>query len=233
MEQLADYFSLGDLAGHVSYVMIAISYFATSIYWLRVIAVVGLLFEILYFSLSDGEMHTGIAWGVAFILINAYQIHRLIRERMNLRGMSDAALLRRGAFAGLADAQLSHLVAAGNWRRIEPGARLTRQGKPVEDLILLCAGSAWVAVDGRTVAKLHAGALCGEMAFISGEPASATVTVDQPVRAFVFDMQMLRKLVDEDEQIASAIHHAVGRDLAEKMRQSHDRAPGLGDQAFS
>jgi CRP-like cAMP-binding protein len=152
---------------------------------------------------------------------------------MNLRRMSDVALLRRGAFAGLVDAQLSHLVTAGSWRNIEPGARLTRQGKPVEDLILLCSGSAWVEVDDKTLAKLYPGTFCGEMAFISGEPASATVTVDQPVRAFVFDMQKLRKLVDEDELIASAIHHAVGRDLTQKVKESHGRAAGLSDRAFS
>jgi hypothetical protein len=228
MEQLANYFSLGNLAGHVSYVMIAISYYATNIYWLRVLAVIGLLFEILYFALSGGAMYTGIAWGVIFILINVYQIHRLIRERMNLRRMSDLALLRQGALAGLVDAQLSRLVTAGSWRNIEPGSRLTRQGKPVEELVLLCTGSAWVEVDDKTVAKLHAGTFCGEMAFISGEPASATVTVHQPVRAFVFDMQELRILVDEDELVASAIHHAVGRDLTQKVSRNNRTAVQRG-----
>ena len=221
MEQLADYFSPGDLAGHVSYVMIAISYYATSIYWLRVIAVIGLMFEILYFALSGGAMYTGIAWGAVFILINVYQIHRLIRERMNLRRMSDVALLRQGAFAGLDNAQLSRLVTAGSWRSIEPGSRLTRQGKPVEELVLLCTGSAWVEVDDKTVAKLRAGTFCGEMAFISGEPASATVTAHQQVRAFVFDMQKLRTLADGDELVASAIHQAVGRDLAQKVNRDN------------
>jgi hypothetical protein len=42
MEQLAAYSSRGDLAGHLSYVLIAISYYATNIYWLRGMAVLGL-----------------------------------------------------------------------------------------------------------------------------------------------------------------------------------------------
>ena len=228
MEQLDNYLSLGNLAGHVSYVMIAISYYAINIYWLRVLAVIGLLFEILYFALSGGAMYTGIAWGVIFILINVYQIHRLIRERMNLRRMSDVALLRQGAFAGLVDAQLSRLVTVGSWRSIESGSQLTQQGKPVDELVLLCAGSAWVEVDDKTVTKLHAGAFCGEMAFVSGEPASATVTVHQPVRAFVFDMQKLRTLVDEDELVSSAIHHAVGRDLTQKVSRNNRTAVQMG-----
>jgi Cyclic nucleotide-binding domain len=221
MKEFADYLSPGDLAGHVSYALIAISYYATSIYWLRMMAVAGLMFEILYFSLSGGAMYTGMAWGVVFILINVYQVQRLIRERMNLRRMCNVALLRQGAFAGLDNAQLSRLVTAGSWRSFKPGTRLTRQGKPVAELVLLCAGSAWVEVDGKTVAQLHAGTFCGEMAFISGEHASATVTVHQPVRAFVFDANDLRSLVDEDELVASAIHHAVGRDLTQKMNRNN------------
>ena len=221
MTQLAEYISPGELAGNMSYALIAISYYATSIYWLRTLAVVGLLFEILYFALSGGAMYTGMAWGVVFILINVYQVQRLIRERMNLHRMRDVALLRQGAFAGLDDAQLSRVVAAGTWRSVDGGSRLTEQGNPVAELVLLCAGSARVEVDGKTVAHLHAGAFCGEMAFISGEPASATVTVHRPVRAFVFDTPKLRTLVDEDELFASAIHHAVGRDLAQKMNRNN------------
>lgn len=228
MDQLGVYFKLSDLAGHVSYVMIAISYYATNIYWLRVLAVIGLLFEILYFTLSGVAMYTGIAWGVVFILINVYQIHRLIRERINLRRMGDVVLLRQGAFAGLDDAQLSRLVTAGSWRNIEPASRLTRQGKPVDELVLLCTGSASVQVDDRTVANLQAGSLCGEMAFISGEPASATVTVHQPVRAFVFDIRKLRTLVGDDELVASAIHHAIGRDLTQKVSRNNRAAVQRG-----
>ncbi len=228
MEQLAVYSSRGDLAGHLSYVLIAISYYATNIYWLRGMAVLGLALELVYFAQSGGNMHTGIAWGVVFILVNVYQIYRLIRERMNLRRMGDVALLRQGVFAGLDSARLSHLVTAGSWRSVEPGTRLTLQGKPVAELVLLCAGSASVEVNDKTVAMLHAGAFCGEMAFVSGEPASATVIVHHPVRAFVFDMQKLRTLVDDDELVASAIHQAVGRDLAQKVKGSNSDAKQMG-----
>jgi len=228
MEHFADYFSLRDLAGHASYVLLAMSYYATTIFRLRVMAVIGLLFEIAYFALSGGVMYTGIAWGVIFILINVYQIRRLIRERMNLRRMNDVALLQQGAFASLENEQLSRLVTVGTWRDVEPGTRLTQQGKPVAELVLLCAGSARVEVDDRAVAQLHAGTLCGEMAFISGEPASATVIARQPVRAFVFDMRKLRALVEEDELVASAIHHAVGRDLMQKVNRNNSAAAHPG-----
>ena len=55
-----------DVPVHVSYVLIALSYWMTNVFWLRVIAVVGLVFEILYFRMSGGAMHTGIGWDIIF-----------------------------------------------------------------------------------------------------------------------------------------------------------------------
>src|SRR6185503_16319868 len=49
MDDVATIFSLNNWPGHLSYVLIAISYWLTDIFWLRVTAVVGLSLEILYF----------------------------------------------------------------------------------------------------------------------------------------------------------------------------------------
>ena len=49
-------------------------------------------------------------------------------------------------------------------------------------------------------------------------PASATVTVEHTTRAFVFDMEKLRKLVETDDLVAVAIHRVVGKDLAQKLQ---------------
>jgi hypothetical protein len=48
--------SWSDVPGHVSYVLIALSYWMTNVFWVRVIAVVGLVFEILY-NRCDGSNH--------------------------------------------------------------------------------------------------------------------------------------------------------------------------------
>ena len=148
MASIMDFFSPADLPGHLSYVLIAISYYATNIYWLRVTAVIGLALEILYFQLSHGAMHTGIVWNLVFILINIYQLHVLLRERIQLRHVTDLALLRQGVFATLGNAQLARLVQAGEWRNIPADTALTQQGQPVAELVLLCEGSARVEVDG-------------------------------------------------------------------------------------
>jgi hypothetical protein len=115
-----------DVPGHVSYVLIALSYWMTNVFWLRVIAVVGLVFEILYFRMSGGAMHTGIGWDIIFIIINLYQIIRLIADQHRLRYMKELHLLSQGAFASLSREQLAQLVKVGSWRTLEPGAEVAK-----------------------------------------------------------------------------------------------------------
>lgn len=215
-------FIWADIPGHVSYVLIAVSYYLTNMYWLRVTAVVGLSLEIVYFQLSGGAMHTGIAWDIVFIAINAYQIYWLIAEHRNLKQLEDAHLLGQGVFAGFSNSQLARLVKAGAWRTIEPGTKITSEGQPVSELVLICRGQAAVESHGHVVAHLRGGAFVGEMAFVSGNPASATVTAEHATRAFVFDMAKLRKLIDSDDLAAVAMHRVIGRDLADKLAAKNE-----------
>jgi hypothetical protein len=212
--------SWSDVPGHVSYVLIAFSYWMTNVFWLRVIAVIGLIFEILYFRMSSGDMHTGIGWDAIFIVINLYQIFRLVFDEGRLRYMKELHLLSQGAFASLTREQLAQLVKVGSWRTLEPGTQVTREGEPVRELILICDGQMVVESQGRTVTRLHGGSLVGELALLSGSAASATVTAERITRAFILEMEKLRKLARADDLIASAVDRVVGHDLAAKLRAS-------------
>src|SRR5262245_32993026 len=92
-------FIWADVPGHVSYILIAISYWLTNIWWLRVTAVLGLSLEIVYFQMSGGSMHAGIGWDVVFIVINLYQMYWLVAEHRHLKALEDAHLLGQGVFA--------------------------------------------------------------------------------------------------------------------------------------
>ena len=215
--------SWSDVPGHVSYVLIALSYWMTNVFWLRVIAVIGLVFEILYFRISSGDMHTGVGWDIIFIAINLYQIFRLVLDKRRLRYMKELHLLSQGAFASLTREQLAQLVKVGSWRTLEPGTEVTREGEPVKDLILICDGQMVVESQGQTITHLHGGSLVGELAFVSGRPASATVTAQRVTRTFVLEMEKLRNLVRVDGLVASAVDRIIGHDLATKLQASTER----------
>jgi len=114
MDDLGTIFSLNNWPGHLSYVLIAVSYWLTNMFWLRLVAVVGLSLEILYFWLSGGDLRTGIGWDLIFISINLYQIYRLVNDRLSLRLPEPDRELLRSVFAGLDDAQIARLLAGLN-----------------------------------------------------------------------------------------------------------------------
>ena len=187
MDDLATLFSLNNWPGHLSYVMIAISYWLTDMFWLRSVAVVGLSLEILYFLLSGGDLRAGIGWDLIFILINLYQLYRLAQERLSLRlPEKDRDLLRR-VLTGLDDVQIARLLGAGALCELEAGTTLAEENQPLEKLYFLCAGRVGVSIGGRAVSHLEESNFVGEVAFLTERPASATVIAETPVRVLAFD----------------------------------------------
>jgi hypothetical protein len=191
---------LNDIPGHVSYILIAISYWLTNIFWLRVTAVLGLSMEILYFQLSGGDLSTGIAWDVVFIAINAYQLYWLYDEHRKAAKLEGSEYLMSGAFAGLSKLHLSRLAQLGEWRDLPAGTALTHENAPVAELFYLATGGCAVHKDGEPVAVVHQGAFVGEMAFLSGAPGT--------VRDFVawgqrFDIQAAARVNRSPKRMAN------------------------------
>ncbi len=216
-------FSLDNLPAQLASLLIAISYFMTSIYWLRVVAVVGLFIEIFYFRLTGETATRGVGWDTVFVLINLYQLFWLVRNRVSLRLPDDDAPLLREALSGLDDAQIARLLKAAEWKNFQPGEILTRQDAPLDSLYFLLSGRAAVAVSGSLVTYLEKGSFIGEIAYLTGNPATATVTVDEPSRALSFNRVRMAKVIASDEAISGIIYQMLGRDLAMKMRRANTR----------
>ncbi len=216
-------FSLDNLPAQLASLLIAISYFMTSIYWLRVVAVAGLFIEIFYFRLTGETATRGIGWDTVFVLINLYQLFWLVRNRVSLRLPDDDAPLLREALSGLDDAQIARLLKAAEWKNFQPGEILTRQDAPLDSLYFLLSGRAAVAVSGSLVTYLEKGSFIGEIAYLTGNPATATVTVDEPSRALSFNRVRMAKVIASDEAISGIIYQMLGRDLAMKMRRANTR----------
>jgi len=214
----------GDAAGHVSYVLIALSYWMTNIYWLRVTAVIGLCFEVAYFVLVSSALYTGIGWDCVFIAINLFHLIRLTRERLRVRlAVSDRDLLRT-MFEGLDDAQIGMLLNSAVWHKATEGESLTVEGEPVPALMLIAAGQVSVTVGDTVIAQMGPGSFIGEMAFLTGGNASATVTATHPTRVMRIEQSRLKTLLVVDNQIAAVLHRLLGADLAQKLRHQNEEA---------
>jgi CRP-like cAMP-binding protein len=221
MDELAAIFSINNWPGHLSYVLIAVSYWLTDMFWLRLVAIVGLSLEILYFLLSGGDLRAGIGWDLVFIAINGYQLSRLVQDRLSLRLPQADRDLLRSVLIGLNDIQIARLLVAGRFRDVAKGTTLAEENKPLDTLFFICAGHLKVTIAGREVAHLGKGNFVGEVAFLTEKPATATVVAEDSVRALVFERAALSRFFRNEAEVAGLIYQLLGRELAHKIKVSN------------
>ncbi|MBN8998481.1 MAG: cyclic nucleotide-binding domain-containing protein [Rhizobiales bacterium] len=215
--------------GNIAYIVVAISWLLTNILWLRVAAIVGMSFEVVYYLLQPGDgLWTSIGWDAVFISINLVQLAILLRDRMSLKLSREERVFLAPVLDRLDKAQIARMLRTGGWKTLEPGTEMTREGQPVTDLVLICSGRAEVRVRDALVAHVGPGVFIGEIAFTTGRSATATVNVVEESRVLALDQAKLRQLCSQDQQIASAIYALVGGGLADKMHASNERMQPAG-----
>lgn len=207
-----------DWAGNLCYLLLALSYAVSNIYWLRSLAVIALAIETVYFFFgADRPLWVGIGWNFVFIGTNAIQLGLLVRERLRVRFSEQERLLHRGLFSELTPIDFSRLLKSGEWRDVGEGTVLARENAAIADVSVLIAGAAKVEVGGKLVALLQPGALIGEMSFLTKSNASADVTTATPCRLFSIAKPRLEALFQSNAGIKTAIHRLMGQDLVRKL----------------
>jgi len=207
-----------DWAGNFCYAILAVSYMVTNMWWLRLLAVISLFFEAIYFFFGASEpLWIGIGWNVLFVLINVVNLYFLTHEHLLSRIDADAQGLMVGPFFGMARVPFCRLMRTGHWRDLPDGTELTREGEPVLDLMVIGSGTAEVLVGGHRVAELHAGSFIGEMSLLTRGNASATVRTAGPCRLFTVPKVKLNDLLAKDKELDAALHGVLSRDLVQKL----------------
>lgn len=220
MGDLAEFLKSQAWTVHLSYALVAIAFALPRLYWLRVVAILGFLLQALYLALTTSGLYTDIQWALIFVLINLAMLARMTMARSLELPPADRALLRR-VLPGLADPQLARLVAVAERREIAAGDELTLQGAAVDRLYFLLGGAADVAIDGVEVARVSPGGFVGEMSFLTGNPASATVRMAFAGAALVFRRAELERLFSRDEEMRAAFQTLIGADLVDKMSRAN------------
>ena len=204
---------------HVANLLILGSFLVRDILWLRLLSIGGGLAFMGYFAFAlPDPLWAPVVWNGLFGVINLYQIARLMLERRPVFLDPRERRIRELAFPGLSDRELLRLVAQGRWEStddvlVSPGERPSR-------LILLAAGRAEVLVGDQKVAELEAGRYIGEMAYLTGRPASALVRTMGPAEILSWPADTLRAFLDADPTLCAAVQRQLGADLATKLRKA-------------
>lgn len=204
--------------GHLSYSLIALAYFMRDILWLRLIAITGSITAAMYFTLGRIEPDwVAFSWQFLFMAINGTWAVMLIRERAGVKFTDEERELFETVFQGFGAVEFMKLLRAGKWQDFRPGDTLTTMDQPVEFVSIIYDGRARVALRDGTERRLSDGTFIGEMTFIRGGNASATVVAETPLRCLVWDQEELRKLIARNPVLGGSLRELFSHDLTRKL----------------
>jgi len=206
------------ILGHASFILVATSFLLRDILLLRLVAIVAGVCGIAF---AYGGLPTinwiVIAWQCVFIAINTSWSLKLISERRGIRFSDEEKELYQTVFRAFAPFEFMKLMRIARWDRAEPGARLAEAGKAVPDLMLVYNGAVEVALADGGKRRLRDGAFIGELSFVRGGAASATVEAAEPTRFLAWSKPALVDLLKRNPAMRSAMQTVISEDLTKKL----------------
>lgn len=109
----------------------------------------------------------------------------------------------------------------GTWANVQPGLTLTTENEPVAALCFLLEGSADVFVGTKRVGEIYDASLIGELACLTGMPASATVTTSKPGRLFSLNVVTLKKYLDRNPAVQSELESRFANQIGAKLMRAN------------
>jgi small-conductance mechanosensitive channel len=173
-----------------------------------------------------------------------HTIHAVQRDEAHAETVKKRELTRRlkvlnsvQLFAGLSEGEKAELAERLQYAPFARGDAITKQGSTAHWLYLLAFGEAEVLYEppgggAQVIGRVQAGQFFGEMALISGEARSATVTAKTDVECYRLDRASFKELLGTRPEIASEVGRIVGSrkpDL-EQARDAFARIPESVDE---
>jgi len=162
-----------------------------------------------------------LVWAILLLAACLAMIGRRYWENRSVRFTPEEQAMLDRLFPELPRSRARHLIDQGLWLSGKAGDVLTREGEVVDHLYYLAEGEARVISMGSLVGLCRPGDLIGELTVLSGETASATVTLNGAARFWCAPADDLRPYVEAHDDIRRAIEHGFATVLKAKLRASN------------
>ncbi|MCX5511901.1 Crp/Fnr family transcriptional regulator [Kaistia algarum] len=201
---------------HVAALLSVAAMFFKSQLLLRAFLLAGTLLNAVYFFVVPPEVLWGpVFWSIVMFVVNGAMIGLLVLDR-TMFGLSEDEVGLFRTFGIFTPGEYRRLMRLANWREAGEVENLTVRGAPVERLYYVLSGDVRVA-KAHSVFPVAAGTFIGEVAFLRGTAASASVTVSSGSRFVAWDRKALMALVEKRPAIGIALGSLLNADLAGKV----------------
>lgn len=195
-------------------------------FWLRVGLVTGFALQLLYWIYIPHELqYVHIAGTSVLLLINLFQALTLYKTRHGEAWSEEERYLQSTAFRSLPNVIFKQLMDIAEWKTANKGDVLIAEHKEVERLMLVYDGTATVHLDGKPITYVRDNSFIGEMSFLTGNPASATVKAATTMRLITWRKADLYDLMAKEPELKAGLQTLFSYDLAGKLSKQNVRHP--------
>jgi len=132
------------------------------------------------------------------------------------------ALTGVSLFAGLPKRHLRRLARASMIVHHRQGEAIISEGSRGAELFVVLDGEVKVVQHGRTVARMSAGDVFGEISVLDPGPRTADVIAETPTRSLRLPARGFRDALEADARLARRVLEAVGRRLRAVVQSPPD-----------
>jgi hypothetical protein len=216
---------IGHVSGHVASILTMAAYLLKDILWLRLLTILSCFAGIAFnFIVPATPLWTVIYWNVLFALINIVQVAIIIKQRSDVHFTEEEKELHATLFKNFAPFEFMKLMRIGKWLEAKQGEILATEQKPINSVMLIYNGLVGVESNGKELAKLKDGNFIGEVSFITGGAATATVRALQPTRYVSWPKEAIKQLLNRNPSMRFAMQAMLSTDLSKKLMH---RAPSF------
>ena len=161
----------------------------------------------------DAMFWTAVTWA-----INAWVSVQIILDRTNI-GLNDEEQKLFAIFSSLTPGEFRLLIRLATWHTAAQSTLLTAEGIVPDQLFYVFDGAMEI-VKGNRASTLAPQTFIGEIAFLRGTPASATITVMPGTRYIAWNTVTLEKLFDKQQKLRVAVTRLLSHDMALKVSKA-------------
>jgi len=222
--------SISDFCGHMSFVILAISFICSELLHLRIVAFfAGMSMATFnYFHPNGRPLWLPFRWNILFLLINSGWIFYLLKQQYDANHLKQYEnWLYEEVFeqTGMKRVEFLKLVRVGELKIYNEGEHLTTQGLKSFWVQILIEGVGQAEVNGKNVYQVTPGNFISELGIHSGirnreQNSSASIIAKDVCVSIRWSRGALIDIMEQKPEIGASVQAAMTADLIKKMNRS-------------
>ncbi len=203
---------------HVSNLMAVLAFLLRDQLQLRLLMAVSFFLQgLYYFCIPGGPFFDPLFWKVVTFVTNSLMIGLMFGGRLDFGIPADLRSLFE-KISVLSPGQFRKLIKSST-RSLDTHQPLLVEGQRPDKLHYLLKGHASIS-KGQSRHTITSGMFLGEIAFLNGAVASATVQLQDGAECVTWDSQTLKAMMQKDKSLDIAMRGIFNHDLAAKVASS-------------